>query len=169
MMRSFKSIRFGFMVGIGGGVPGEIDIRLGDVVVGTSVIQHDLGKIVEGSGFQGTGTPRIPPQSLLNAISKLRALHERRDELAKERNVICFEMEAAGLSDTFPCVVVRGICDYSDSQKNKEWQRYAAATAAAYTKELILIVASRRPRFKIAEAHASEHTLVKGKYIPIIW
>ncbi|KAH9242525.1 hypothetical protein K456DRAFT_1743713 [Colletotrichum gloeosporioides 23] len=217
MMRSFKSIRFGFMVGIGGGVPGEIDIRLGDVVVGTSVIQHDLGKIVEGSGFQGTGTPRIPPQSLLNAISKLRALHEvrdskvmtflremqerypklvdydfpascqdhnhnplihygaiasgnqvikcgqRRDELAKERNVICFEMEAAGLSDTFPCVVVRGICDYSDSQKNKEWQRYAAATAAAYTKELILIVASRRPRFKIAEAHASEHTLARRK------
>ncbi|KAJ0383218.1 hypothetical protein COL922a_010946 [Colletotrichum nupharicola] len=32
MMRSFQSIRFGFMVGIGGGAPGETDVRLGDVV-----------------------------------------------------------------------------------------------------------------------------------------
>ena len=39
--------------------------------------------------------------------------------------------------NTFPCLVVRGICDYSDSHKNKEWQAYAAATAAAFTKELL--------------------------------
>ncbi|KAL7906747.1 nucleoside phosphorylase domain-containing protein [Trichoderma velutinum] len=50
---------------------------------------------------------------------------------------ICFEMEAAGLMNQFPCLVIRGICDYADSHKNDEWQRYAAATAAAYTKELI--------------------------------
>ncbi|KAF4843274.1 Ankyrin-3 [Colletotrichum siamense] len=243
MTRSFRSIRFGFMVGIGGGVPGEIDIRLGDVIVGTSVIQHDLGKIVAGNEFQGTGTPRIPPQALLNTISKLRALHEgrdskvavflhqmqeryprlaeyafptscqdqlfrvrsqhhhddlgdcsncgpvelcqrpsrnnnqplihyggiasgnqvikcgqRRDELAKERNVICFEMEAAGLSDGFPCIVIRGICDYADSQKNKQWQKYAAATAAAYAKELILTITPNESR-DIAGGEDSEHSL----------
>jgi nucleoside phosphorylase len=39
-------------------------------------------------------------------------------------------MEAAGLMDNFSCLVVRGICDYADSQKNKDWQGYAAATAA---------------------------------------
>ncbi|KAK4908241.1 hypothetical protein LTR49_022841 [Elasticomyces elasticus] len=39
--------------------------------------------------------------------------------------------------DTFPCVVIRGICDYADSHKNKRWQPYAAATAACYTKELL--------------------------------
>ncbi|KAL5086258.1 hypothetical protein Trisim1_009138 [Trichoderma cf. simile WF8] len=50
---------------------------------------------------------------------------------------ICFEMEAAGLMNQFPCLVIRGICDYADSHKNDQWQRYAAATAAAYTKELI--------------------------------
>lgn len=42
-----------------------------------------------------------------------------RDRLAKELGVICFEMEAAGLMDHFPCLVVRGICDYADSHKNK--------------------------------------------------
>ncbi|EMD84657.1 hypothetical protein COCHEDRAFT_1019656 [Bipolaris maydis C5] len=46
-------------------------------------------------------------------------------------------MEAAGVMDEYPCVVVRGICDYADSHKNKGWQNYAAATAAAYAKELL--------------------------------
>lgn len=39
--------------------------------------------------------------------------------------------------DSFPCLVIRGICDYADSHKNKIWQPYAAATAAAYAKELL--------------------------------
>ncbi|KAI0895152.1 TPR-like protein [Annulohypoxylon nitens] len=51
--------------------------------------------------------------------------------------VLCFEMEAAGVMNELPCVVIRGICDYADAHKNKEWQEYAAAVAAAYTKELI--------------------------------
>ena len=52
-------------------------------------------------------------------------------------DVLCFEMEAAGLINTLPCIVIRGICDYADSHKNKKWQGYAAATAAAYAKELL--------------------------------
>jgi nucleoside phosphorylase len=46
-------------------------------------------------------------------------------------------MEAAGLMLDFPCIVIRGICDYSDSHKNKQWQGYAALVAAAYAKELL--------------------------------
>ncbi|KAM3560929.1 hypothetical protein MY1884_002648 [Beauveria asiatica] len=53
---------------------------------------------------------------------------------------ICFEMEAAGLMNHFPCLVIRGICDYADSHKNDQWQRYASATAAAYAKELLAYV-----------------------------
>ncbi|KAN0076444.1 Pfs domain protein [Elaphomyces granulatus] len=49
-----------------------------------------------------------------------------------ERGILCFEMEAAGLMDNFPCLIIRGIYDYSDTHKNKDWQPYAAATAAAY-------------------------------------
>jgi nucleoside phosphorylase len=47
-------------------------------------------------------------------------------------------MEAAGIMNRMPCLVVRGICDYCDSHKNKYWQEYAAMTAAAYTKELLM-------------------------------
>ncbi|KAK1992852.1 phosphorylase superfamily protein [Colletotrichum falcatum] len=54
--------------------------------------------------------------------------------------VLCFEMEAAGLMNNLPCIVVRGICNYADAHKNKRWQPYAAATAAAYAKELLLMV-----------------------------
>lgn len=60
-----------------------------------------------------------------------------RDKIAKEEGVICFEMEAAGLMDNFPCLVIRGICDYADSHKNKIWQPYAAATAAAFARALL--------------------------------
>ena len=60
-----------------------------------------------------------------------------RDALVAEKDVLCFEMEAAGLMNHFPCLVIRGICDYSDSHKNKAWQGYAAMAAAAYTKDLL--------------------------------
>ncbi len=60
-----------------------------------------------------------------------------RDAIATELDVICFEMEAAGLMDTLPCLPMRGICDYADSHKAKGWQQYAAATAAAYAREFL--------------------------------
>jgi nucleoside phosphorylase len=63
-----------------------------------------------------------------------------RDKLSEELDILCLEMEAAGLMDNFPCLVIRGICDYADSHKNKQWQGYAAATAAAYAKELLSVI-----------------------------
>ncbi|KAF8850178.1 hypothetical protein BDZ45DRAFT_679979 [Acephala macrosclerotiorum] len=232
MLASFPSIRFGIMVGIGGGVPGgDTDIRLGDIIVskptGTfgGVVQYDFGKTIQGGEFVRVGSLNKPPLSLLTGVSKLEAghmlglskiplhlsgmierypamkakftylgqFHDRvfrsdyehlnsettcencdvsrlierplregtdpvihygiiasgnqvikhgatRDRLRRELGILCFEMEAAGLMDSFPCLVVRGICDYADSHKNKLWQEYAAATAAAYAKELVLAI-----------------------------
>ncbi|KAH0320301.1 purine and uridine phosphorylase, partial [Aureobasidium melanogenum] len=65
---------------------------------------------------------------------------EFRDLKAADDKIICFEMEAAGLMNDFPCLVIRGISDYADSRKNDRWQPYAAATAAAYAKELLSAV-----------------------------
>ncbi|KAL2153002.1 hypothetical protein VTH82DRAFT_4157 [Thermothelomyces myriococcoides] len=61
-----------------------------------------------------------------------------RDKLAEEKGVLCFEMEAAGLMNHFPCLVIRGICDYSDSHKNDKWHGFAAMMAAAYAKDLLV-------------------------------
>ncbi|KKO97014.1 hypothetical protein THAR02_10885 [Trichoderma harzianum] len=66
-----------------------------------------------------------------------------RDEMAK-KGVLCFETEAAGLMNHFPCLVIRGICDYSDSHTDEKWQGYAAMTAAAYTKDLLHRVTPNR-------------------------
>ncbi|KAL9473822.1 hypothetical protein ACSS6W_008202 [Trichoderma asperelloides] len=67
-----------------------------------------------------------------------------RDKLYKQfnDNILCVEMEAAGLMNDFPCVVIRGICDYADSHKNDKWQDYAAATAAACAKALLKVLPS---------------------------
>jgi nucleoside phosphorylase len=65
---------------------------------------------------------------------------QSRDTLRADWNVICFETEAAGLMDNFPCVVVRGISDYSDDHKHDGWQPYAAVVAAAYAKDLLRVI-----------------------------
>ncbi|KAH8651628.1 nucleoside phosphorylase domain-containing protein [Tricladium varicosporioides] len=228
MKSRFRSIRFGLMVGIGGGVPSEsADIRLGDVVVSLpsgqygGVVQYDLGKTLTGGHNIRTGSLNAPPQILLTALAGVEAailrekfdlgeclsslgarlskfaypqtlqdhlykstyahlkgatcakcsedqLEERderentdvaihygtiasgnqvmkdgieRDRLSSELGgVLCFEMEAAGLMNNFPCLVIRGICDYADSHKNKGWQPYAAATAAAFAKRLLGLI-----------------------------
>ncbi|KAL2809368.1 hypothetical protein BJX63DRAFT_435237 [Aspergillus granulosus] len=228
MLRTFKTIRVCLMVGIGGGVPSRADVRLGDVVVGTRVMQCDLGKLVRDGQLLRTAIPRIPHLSLSTAVSALRSKHElspsrisdilrqmlggqpafgrpdladrlfcatydhksvtpgcdgcdqskllarsprradqimihygaiasgnqvmrsgtTRDDVARQLDVICFEMETAGLIDILPCIPIRGICDYSDSHKSKEWQRYAAATAAAYAREFL-------DELPVTEAHAN--------------
>lgn len=225
MQSAFTNIRFGLMVGIGGGVPSEeADIRLGDVVVSNphkthgGVVQYDFGKAAP-SGFERTGSLNAPPIILLNAVAIVQAKHIRhkgkfqefvsrlenlaefgrktagrdalfdstydhtggrtcnecdnayllcrqiraqevavfhgtiasgnqvmrygaeRDRVSAELGgVLCFEMEAAGLMNSYPCLVIRGVCDYADSHKNKRWQAYAAGTAAAYSKELLSVI-----------------------------
>ncbi|KAK2593679.1 hypothetical protein QQS21_008622 [Conoideocrella luteorostrata] len=210
MISTFPSIKFGLMVGIGGGIPSKV--RLGDIVVSTpgaqhpGVVQWDLGKATEGGSFLRTGSLTSPPASLRTALTKLKTEHEMvgskipdylkeleekyprlaakyvrsesledpmtpggasdslgevcvhygliasgnqvikddafRDRLDKDLggHVLCVETEAAGLMNDFPCIVIRGICDYADSHKNKDWQEHAAAMAAAFAKELLQYV-----------------------------
>ncbi|KAK6514901.1 hypothetical protein TWF506_007263 [Arthrobotrys conoides] len=66
---------------------------------------------------------------------------KERDRISKGlKGVICFEMEAAGVMASIECLVIRAICDYADSHKNKGWQAYAARTAAAYAKEILSVL-----------------------------
>lgn len=62
---------------------------------------------------------------------------DHRDNLARQNDIIAFEMEGAGIWDQIPCVIVKGICDYADSHKNKKWQPYAALAAASATRALL--------------------------------
>jgi nucleoside phosphorylase len=84
----------------------------------------------------------------------------KRDEISKDLGgVLCFEMEAAGLMNQFPCITIRGICDYADSHKNKQWQEYAAATAAAFTKELLDTI----PANQVLTTRKADEVIKEGK------
>jgi nucleoside phosphorylase len=61
----------------------------------------------------------------------------QRDEIARRENTIAFEMEGAAVWENFPTLVIKGACDYADSHKTKEFQPYAAATAAACTRAFL--------------------------------
>ncbi|KAL0780155.1 hypothetical protein CaCOL14_004639 [Colletotrichum acutatum] len=86
-----------------------------------------------------------------------------RDIAARSLDVVCFEMEAAGIMDVVPCLPIRGICDYADSHKNKIWQRYAAAAAAACAREILSVLPSADyqtragPRLEFPRALPDQH------------
>ncbi|THX82647.1 hypothetical protein D6D08_04740 [Aureobasidium pullulans] len=99
------------------------------------------------------GTPisneaRISPKIHYGTVASSNTLEKsarHRDavlaRLAKENiKPMCFEMEAAGLMNNFPCLVIRGTCDYGDEHKNDDWQNYAAITAAGFAKEFLRCV-----------------------------
>ena len=244
MQRSYPSVHMRLLVGVGGGVLGEVDVRLGDVVIGEKVVQWDLGKTHADGHFESTAVPCRPPSELMQGVATLCALHEiqssqipailnalqqqypsmspytdnsqlqdwlyesdyphtgsfhtceqccstrrqlrdrrrskhprihygtiasgnqvirdaptRDQRSAANYNALCFEMEAAGLPDNFPHLVIRGICDYADSHKNKQWQPYASGTAAAYAKELLSVLPLRVPE-------VSSHN---GKRVSLCW
>jgi nucleoside phosphorylase len=73
LKRSFPSIRGALMVGVGGGCPTQADLNLGDVVVGTRVMQYDMGKVVAGGDFLETADAKTPAPLLNSAVSCLRS------------------------------------------------------------------------------------------------
>jgi nucleoside phosphorylase len=87
------------------------------------------------------GEPRIfiGPIASANTLLKDAVL---RDDLRDRFGVKAIEMEAAGVATAswdvgVGYLVVRGICDYCDDNKNDLWQEYAAVVAAAYTRALL--------------------------------
>jgi nucleoside phosphorylase len=63
-----------------------------------------------------------------------------RDQFARKHDILCFEKEATGLRDAAQCLVIRGISDYADSHSSDIWHAWAAATAAAYAREVLSFV-----------------------------
>jgi nucleoside phosphorylase len=76
----------------------------------------------------------------------------RRDQLRDEHDLIGLEMEAAGIMNTLPTGVIRGVCDYGDGQKNKDWQPYAAAVAAVYARGILYTI-SPKVSGRVVAAH----------------
>lgn len=87
------------------------------------------------------GEPRLFVGPIASA-NKLLKNPVRRDKLRDGYGVKAIEMEASGIADASwtsetGYLIVRGICDYCDSNKGDEWQDYAAVVAAGFTRALI--------------------------------
>jgi nucleoside phosphorylase len=89
--------------------------------------QHDENSIITSKVFLGN----------VGSADTVMKSAEDRDRIAIQHDLFAFEMEGAGLWDEIPSIVVKGVCDYADSHKNKPWQLFAAATAALTTKALL--------------------------------
>ncbi|KAG5787516.1 hypothetical protein H9Q69_013417 [Fusarium xylarioides] len=97
------------------------------------------GKLVSRSRLanaEASTTPTIHVGLMASGDAVMRS-GEDRDRIAAAEGVIAFEMEGAGVWDTFPCIIIKGACDYANSHKSKVWQRYAAAAAAACAKAFL--------------------------------
>ncbi|EWG55509.1 hypothetical protein FVEG_17534 [Fusarium verticillioides 7600] len=97
------------------------------------------GALVKRNRLSTTDVPPKPAVhfGLMASADTVMKSGEDRDRIASTEDVIAFEMEGAGVWDSFPCIIIKGGCDYADSHKNKVWQRYAAATAAACAKAFL--------------------------------
>lgn len=88
MTSAFPSIKFGLIIGIGGGIPPKV--RLGDVVVSVpvgqfpGVVQWDFGKAKQGGNFERTGALNNPPSAFLTAVTKLETEHDLNDSKIPE-------------------------------------------------------------------------------------
>ncbi|GKZ36948.1 hypothetical protein AbraIFM66950_008214, partial [Aspergillus brasiliensis] len=103
----------------------------------TACEQSDFKKLVFRSPRPSV-QPAIHRGLILSGNGVIRNARDRKNLQHGHDNAICFEMEAAGIADEIPCLVVRGICDYADTHKQDGWQRFAAAAAAAYCKTILL-------------------------------
>ncbi|KAH7243133.1 hypothetical protein B0J15DRAFT_501902 [Fusarium solani] len=107
----------------------------------TDKTSHERGRLQDeivshrrpGQGSVATPKPAIHFGLIASGDTVMKSA-EQRDDIAKREKTIAFEMEGAAVWETFPCLVIKGACDYADSRKTKVFQRYAAATAAACTK-----------------------------------
>lgn len=77
LQREFPSLQHRFLVGIAGGIPDKnIDIRLGDIVIGTHICKYDSGKWVDGE-LQARPALKDAPQELQDAIPMFQALPQQ--------------------------------------------------------------------------------------------
>ncbi|KAF4942093.1 hypothetical protein CGCF245_v000984 [Colletotrichum fructicola] len=98
-------------------------------------------RIEEKSDRQATSdTSKSPPEVFLGTVGSgdtVMKSGEHRDMMAQQHGIIAFEMEGAGVWDEIPCIIVKSVCDYADSHKNKKWQGFAAMAAASATKAVL--------------------------------
>lgn len=109
----------------------------------TDVLHDADGKVIpHPAGSERNGRPKVLGGAIATADILLKN-PKTRDNLRDTYRAKAIEMEAGGMHSAAwaherSVMVVRGICDYCDANKNDVWQMYAAAVAAAFTRTVVL-------------------------------
>ncbi|KAJ6439052.1 Ankyrin repeat-containing domain protein [Purpureocillium lavendulum] len=111
LLHSFRNIRIGLMVGIGGGAPGDAhDIRLGDIVVSATrtgeggVFQYDFGKTIQNQAFKHTRvfnqpSTTLPDQKLVREALLWLSFAKRPLTLCELNEAVVFEESYTSIDD----------------------------------------------------------------------
>ena len=110
-----------------------------DILLSSTNLNEEIVHPHDSKRFNGQPKVLYGPIGSANVLLKNPL---KRDELRDKFGVKAVEMEGSGIADAtwnheVGYLVIRGICDYCDSNKGDEWQDYAAIVAAAYTRALI--------------------------------
>jgi hypothetical protein len=202
MKSDFPSIKFTLIVGIGGAMPSDTDIDIGDVVVGKpdwtggGVIQYffeehpeedpekpgediKLGRTTKGETLKGpsmelelmlecfranleketrnymsfigkkswAGYFRSRPEVHYGKIAlgnvTIYGFRDQRTQVLGKIDAL--EAGTAALTDYYPCLVVRGICDGNAYPRNNVDKLYAADTSAAWAKAFLVFIFTQKP------------------------
>jgi nucleoside phosphorylase len=96
----------------------------------------DMDRVCRRRPSTEHNSPRVHIGTVASADTVMKS-GEHRDRLVQSEGVVGFEMEGAGVWDNISCIIIKGVCDYADSHKNKAWQAYAAVTGAAAAKSFL--------------------------------
>lgn len=103
----------------------------------------ESGLILRSPRYEDDGTPTVHYGFIASGDRTIQDA-ELRDQLAAEKDILCFETEASRLANHIPCLVICGIYNYCDAYKSIEWELYAALTAAAYGKGLLSTISPEK-------------------------
>jgi nucleoside phosphorylase len=164
-------------------------------VGGSSCERCDPTKTVRRSNNHSNRRPQVH-QGLIASGNTVIKDATHRDTIVKRckeslglGQILCFEMEGAGVARTDQCLVIKGICgaydarlwpicisrlnafiDYCDSHKLKQFQKYAAVNAAAFAKAVLLAIDPRKgsvTKNDIQSPDTSEDVAASGTLSPL--
>lgn len=104
----------------------------------------------------------------ITSVSQQSKEAQANGKAATDSTGLCFEMAADEQTDRFPCLVVRGVCDYASRNRNETWHGFAALAAAAYTKDLLYHMPPNQVELKpaISEAVTKTEDDLQGLVVP---
>ncbi|CAI4218984.1 unnamed protein product [Parascedosporium putredinis] len=99
----------------------------------------DIQKLERSDNQKQEAQARSIIVGMVGSANSLVISSKHRDALVQQ-GIVAVEMEGAGVGHDTQTIIVKGVSDYADSHKNKDWQGFASIQAASVARELLIFV-----------------------------